>query len=216
VAVDQAGDLFIADTYNGRIREVVGGTIYTVAGTGRLGFSGEGGPATAADLYFPYGVSVDGATPPNLFITDSFNHRIRKAAAVSPINPSTNKPLDARATNVITTVAGTGEQASADGSATVAQFNRPWSAALDKTNLYVADYLNHRIRRIDLTAGTVSTAAGQSVAGSPSAGLLGDVGPADTAEVNGPRGLSMLGDDRIQYRQRAAGHGRGRPWRRPG
>jgi hypothetical protein len=195
VAVDQAGNLFIADTYNGRIREVISGTIYTVAGTGRLGFSGEGGPATAADLYFPYGVSVDTSTPPNLIITDSFNHRIRKVAAVSPINPKTNKPFDSRATNVITTLAGTGDQAMADGSATVqAQFNRPWSAALDKTNLYVADYLNQRIRRIDLTAGTVTTVTGQSVAGSPSAGLLGDVGPADLAEVNGPRGLSMLGD----------------------
>jgi DNA-binding beta-propeller fold protein YncE len=98
VAVDQAGNLFIADTYNGRIREVISGTIYTVAGTGRLGFSGEGGPATAADLYFPYGVSVDTSTPPNLIITDSFNHRIRKVAAVSPINPKTNKPFDSRAT----------------------------------------------------------------------------------------------------------------------
>ncbi|HXL18245.1 MAG TPA: choice-of-anchor D domain-containing protein, partial [Streptosporangiaceae bacterium] len=195
VAVDQGGDLFVADTYNGRIREVIGGTIYTVAGTGRLGFSGEGGPATAADLYFPYGVSVDASTPPNLIITDSFNHRIRKAAAVSPINPRTNKPFDARATNVITTLAGTGDQALADGSATVqAQFNRPWSAALDKTNLYVADYLNQRIRRVDLAGGSVTTVAGQSVAGSPVGGLLGDVGPADAAEVNGPRGLSMLGD----------------------
>ena len=195
VAVDQAGDLFIADTYNGRIREVIGGTIYTVAGTGRLGFSGEGGPATAAGLYFPYGISVDASTPPNLFITDSFDHRIRKAAAVSPINPKTNKPLDSRATNVITTLAGTGEQAMADGTATVqAQFNRPWSAALDQTNLYVADYLNQRIRRIDLTAGNVTTVAGQSIAGSPSAGLLGDAGPADVAEVNSPRGVSMLGN----------------------
>lgn len=190
VAVDNAGDLFIADAYNGRIREVVGGTIYTVAGTGRLGFSGEGGPATAAGLYFPYGVGVDGSTPPNLFITDSFDHRIRQVAAVSPINPNTNKPLDSRAKNVITTLGGTGGQAFADGSATAqAQFNRPWSAALDQTNLYVADYLNQRIRRIDLTAGTVTTVAGKS-----SAGLLGDVGPADAAEVNGPRGLSMLGD----------------------
>src|SRR5438094_1010807 len=170
VAVDQAGALFIADTYNGRIREVVGGRIYTVAGTGRLGFSGEGGPATSADLYLPYGISVDGST---LYITDSFNHRIRKVAG-----------------NVITTVAGTGTQAFADGSAIAqAEFGRPWSTALDKTNLYVADYLNHRVRRVDLSAGTVSTVAGRSTPG-----LLGDVGPADAAEVDGPRGLSMLGD----------------------
>ena len=170
VAVDQAGNLFIADTYNGRIREVVRGKIFTVAGTGRLGFSGEGGPATSADLYLPYGISVDGST---LYITDSFNHRIRKVAG-----------------NVITTVAGTGTQAFADGSAIAqAEFGRPWSTALDKTNLYVADYLNHRVRRVDLSAGTVSTVAGRSTPG-----LLGDVGPADAAEVDGPRGLSMLGD----------------------
>ena len=170
VAVDQAGALFIADTYNGRIREVVGGRIYTVAGTGRLGFSGEGGPATSADLYLPYGISVDGST---LYITDSFNHRIRKVAG-----------------NLITTVAGSGNQAYADGSAIAqAQFGRPWSTALDKGNLYVADFLNQRVRRVDLTAGTVSTMAGRSTAG-----LLGDVGPADAAQVDGPRGLSMLGD----------------------
>src|SRR5438034_3085241 len=170
VAVDQAGNLFVADTYNGRIREVVRGKIFTVAGTGRLGFSGEGGPATSADLYLPYGISVDGST---LYITDSFNHRIRKVTG-----------------NVITTVAGTGTQAFADGSAIAqAEFGRPWSTALDKTNLYVADYLNHRVRRVDLSAGTVSTVAGRSTPG-----LLGDVGPADAAEVDGPRGLSMLGD----------------------
>jgi Abnormal spindle-like microcephaly-assoc'd, ASPM-SPD-2-Hydin/NHL repeat len=190
VAVDQAGNLFIADTYNGRIREVVGSNIYTVAGTGRLGFSGEGGPGTSADLYLPSGVSVDGSTPPNLYITDSFNHRIRKLAAVSPINATTHRPLDSRASNLITTVAGTGDQEFADGSALgAAKFNRPWSAAFDQTNLFVADYLNHRVRRIDLAARTVSTLAGQ-----PTPGLLGDAGPASKAELNSPRGLSMLGD----------------------
>src|SRR5947199_4075868 len=68
VAVDQAGALFIADTYNGRIREVVDGRMSTVAGTGRLGFSGEAGPATSADLYLTSGSSVDGST---LYITYS-------------------------------------------------------------------------------------------------------------------------------------------------
>src|SRR3989440_10019258 len=63
VAVDQAGALFIADTYNGRVREVVGGRISTVAGTGRLGFSGEGGPATSADPDFPERISGEWSTP---------------------------------------------------------------------------------------------------------------------------------------------------------
>src|SRR5207302_8491031 len=94
VAVDQAGALFIADTYNGRIREVVGGRMSTVAGTGRPGFSGEGGPATSADLYLLYGISADSST---LYITNSFNHRIRKVAR-----------------NLITTVAATGNQAYSD------------------------------------------------------------------------------------------------------
>jgi trimeric autotransporter adhesin len=190
LAVDQAGDLFIADTYNGRIREVVGGTIYTVAGTGRLGFSGEGGSATQADLYFPYGVTVDASTPPNLFVTDSFNHRVREVAAVSPLNPQTRKPLDSHASNVITTVAGSGAQGNTDGATASAQFDRPWSSALDQHRLFVADYLNQRVRQIDMTAATVSTLAGSTGV----AGLAGDFGPATTAEVNGPRGLSVLGD----------------------
>jgi sugar lactone lactonase YvrE len=96
LAVDPAGNLFIADTYNSRVREVVGGlrfdrsgkvssvgSIFTVAGTGRLGYSGENGDARQADLYFPYGVALDTAASPNLYITDSFNHRIRRVAAVS-------------------------------------------------------------------------------------------------------------------------------------
>src|SRR5713101_651810 len=95
LAVDAAGNLFIADTYNSRVREVLGGlhfdqngnassvgAIFTVAGTGRLGFSGENGDARQADLYFPYGVALDAAATPNLYITDSFNHRIRRVSAV--------------------------------------------------------------------------------------------------------------------------------------
>jgi sugar lactone lactonase YvrE len=180
LAVDAAGNLFIADTYNSRVREVVAGRIYTVAGTGRLGFSGENGDARQADLYFPYGVALDAAAPPNLYITDSFNHRIRRVGAVS-INP--------KAPDVIQTVAGDGAPAFADGGVAQAHFNRPWSATVDKGNVYVADYLNHRVRRVDVSAQAVTT-----VGGVGSSGLKGDAGPADAAEVDGPRGLSMLAD----------------------
>ena len=180
LAVDAAGDLFIADTYNSRVREVVGGRIYTVAGTGRLGFSGDNGDARLADLYFPYGVALDSAASPNLYITDSFNHRIRRVSAVSP---------SLKASNLIQTVAGDGAPAYGDGGAAQAHFNRPWSATVDQGTIYVADYLNHRVRRIDIAGQAVTTMGGIGTTG-----LKGDAGPADAAEVDAPRGLSMLGD----------------------
>src|SRR2546423_13497623 len=86
LAVDAAGNLFIADTYNSRVREVVGGlrfdrsgrglsggSIFTVAGTGRLGFSGENGDARPAHPHFPHGVAVDNAPSPKLLHTDRFH-----------------------------------------------------------------------------------------------------------------------------------------------
>jgi len=186
VAVDPAGDVFIADTYNGVIREVVAASgsisgssrIVTVAGTGRLGFSGEGGPAAAANLYFPYGVTFDSATPPNLFITDSFDHRVRKVDDITNADPSKR---------LIHTVAGDGSQDFADGAAAVAHFDRPWSATVDQNALYVADYLNHRVRRVDLASGAVTTASGLGTTG-----LKGDVGPATAGQLDSPRGLSPI------------------------
>ena len=77
VAVDGAGNLFIADAYNNRIRKVTpAGIISTIAGNGGYGFSGDGGPAASAELSLPYGVALDGAG--NLYIVDSSNNRIRK------------------------------------------------------------------------------------------------------------------------------------------
>src|SRR5205814_4279495 len=70
-----------------------------------------------------------------------------------------------------------------------AHFNRPWSATVDQSTVYVAVYLNHRLRRVDVGAHAVSTLGGVG-----SSGFKGDAGPADAAEVDGPRGLSMLGD----------------------
>ena len=188
LAVDAGGDLFIADTYNDVIREVVassglahaGDRIVTVAGTGRLGFSGEGQAAGAADLYFPYGVALDSAASPGLYITDSFNHRLRRVDDIT--NPD-------QSTHLIHTVAGDGAQDFADGPADGAHFYRPWAATVDQNSLYVADYLNHRVRHVDLGTGAVSTVSGRGTTG-----LAGDVGPATAGELDGPRGLSLIGD----------------------
>ncbi len=176
VAVDRDGNVFIADAYNGRVRRVDTLThdISTVAGTGRLGFTGDAGPATRADLYLPHGVALDSAKPPNLYITDTFNHRVRKVDG---------------STGAISTVAGDGVPDFGDGQvATQAHLNRPWSAVVDSLNLYIADFLNHRVRKVDHATRAMSTLAGMSTPG-----LKGDAGPADTAEVGGPRGVNPIG-----------------------
>ncbi len=129
VAVDSAGNLYIADTFNNCIRKVSGGVITTVAGSGTQGFSGDNGPATSAQLYWPWGVAVDSAG--NLYIADSNNNRVRKVS-----------------NGVIATVAGGGSSGLGDnGPATNAQLYGPGSIALDSAgNVYIADAWNNRIR----------------------------------------------------------------------
>ena len=136
LALDAAGRLYVADTENHRIRRVDFslGIIETIAGIGTAGFSGDGGPATAAALSHPRDIEIDATG--RLFIADTENHRVR---AVDPT------------TGVITTVAGTGEQGfSGDGGmATAAALWRPFGVALDVAgDLYVADTFNNRIRRV--------------------------------------------------------------------
>lgn len=166
LAIDGVGNLYIADTSNHRIRRVdPNGTITTVAGTGTGGYSGDGGAATAAKLFFPYGVAVDGAG--NLYIADTYNQRIRRVDT----------------SGEITTVAGVGTLGySGDGSAaTAAQLHYPHGVAIDKLgNLYIADTYNHSIRRVDPT-GIITT-----VAGVGTSGFSGDGSAAAVAELNAP------------------------------
>lgn len=170
VAVDHlTGIVYVADSNNHRVRAVaLDGTISTVAGTGALGYSGDGGPATRARLKYPKGLDVLGRT---LYLADSVNHRIRTV------------DLD---TGVITTLGGRGV-AGFDGDggpASAALFNRPQRVSVDATGVvFVADTLNHRIRRIG-TDGLVSTQLGTGVAGSS-----GDGGPATEAMIKEPRGV---------------------------
>src|SRR2546427_679482 len=169
VAIDAAGNLFIADTINNRIRQVAAGTgiITTVAGTGTPGFSGDGGPAASAQLNYPSSVAVDAVG--NLFIADQSNLRIRRVAA---------------GTGFISTVAGSGIPGfSGDGGpATSAQLNYPTSVAVDAAgNLLIADANNDLIRRVAVDTGIISTVAGSGVAG-----FSGDDGQATDAELNFP------------------------------
>src|SRR5439155_1658368 len=172
VALDPAGNLYIADRDNHRIRKVTpGGVISTYAGTGRLGFSGDGGPATGAQLLGPGGVALDPAG--NFYIADRNNDRIRRVST----------------DGTIATYAGSGSLGfSGDGGpATAARLNMSLGGvALDSAgNLYIADLLNERIRKVS-PVGTISTYAGNG-----GRGFGGDGGPATAAQLSPPQGVAL-------------------------
>ena len=171
IAVDASGNVFFADYSAQVIRKVsAGGIITTVAGNGTNGFSGDGGPATAAQLYNPEGIAVDAAG--DLFIADAYNNRIRKVSAGG----------------IITTVAGNGTPAFAGdgGLATYASLCSPQAVAVDTSgNLYVADYGNDRVRRVAAN-GLIAT-----LAGSGGGGFSGDGGPAIVASLDEPEGVGV-------------------------
>jgi sugar lactone lactonase YvrE len=169
LALDAAGNLFVADAYNYVIRKVgFNGSISTVAGTNRYGFAGDGGPATNALLGSPEGVAVDGHG--NVFISDAGNQRIRKVDAAG----------------VITTYAGTNTYGffGDGGPATNAALWNPGGLALnDAGGLFVADSSNNRVRKIG-TNGIIT-----SVAGTNTAGFFGDGGAATNAAIYNPLGV---------------------------
>ena len=184
VAVDAAGNLYIAETISHRVRKVTpGGIITTLAGNRKAAFAGDGGPATSASLNWPAGVAVDAAG--NVYIGDTNNHRVRK---VSP-------------DGTITTIAGDGYTLGIDGRlrgdggpATRASLNYPMGVAVDAAGtLYIADNWNHRIRRVS-PQGTITTVAGSGAAfltGFFGGGFSGDGGPGTKAELNLPIGVAV-------------------------
>ncbi len=171
VAVDAGGNLFVADASNNRVRRVdTNGFISTVAGNGAWGYSGDGGPALRAELNNPSGVAVDASG--NVFIADSLNDCVREVGA----------------DGVIHTLAGTGVQGySGDGgAATNAQFFGPAGVAVDAAgNLYIADALNNRVRKVD-ARGVITT-----IAGTGAYGYSGDGGAATNALLNEPLGVAV-------------------------
>jgi uncharacterized protein (TIGR03437 family) len=171
VTEDAFGNLYIAEFYGQRVRKVTpGGVITTLAGTGVAGYSGDGGPATSAQLNGPYRVTVDLAG--NVYIPDSSNCRVRK---VSP-------------NGTITTVVGNGNEnyTGDNGLATNASLVYPEAVAFDSAgNYYVADEGANVVRKIN-TSGVITTAVGTGVAN-----YTGDNGPAASATLDGPVGVIL-------------------------
>ena len=170
LAIDSAGNLYISDTSNSRVRKVSGGVITTVAGNGVSGFSGDNFPANAVPLYYPHGIAVDAAG--DLYIAESSpSSRLRQVS-----------------NGIISTVAGSGASGGniGDGqAATLVQFNSPAGVAVDASgSLYVTDAGGNRVRKI--TGGISSTIAGTS------AGAFGgDGGPSASAQVYSPYGVAV-------------------------
>lgn len=166
VAIDDVGDLYICDLNNARIRKVSpawGGTITTVAGNGLFGYSGDGGPATAARLESVYQMAIDSSR--NLYLADAGNNCIRKVSA----------------DGIISTIAGTGVAGfSGDGTpATTAQLNSPLAVAVDDSgNVFIGDAHNYRLRKIN-SAGVITT-----IAGTGTSGFSGDGGSAALAQIS--------------------------------
>ena len=166
ITVDRAGNLYIADADNHRVRQVgVDGVIHTVAGTGLPGFAGDGGAANVAQLSEPSGVAVD--TAGNMYIADTGNNRVRK------VTPS----------GVISTIAGNGAAAyTGDGGpAAAASLSAPVGVYADASgNIYIADTGNHSVRVVS-TGGIIATIAGTGIAGGSQDGL-----PARSAPLQAP------------------------------
>lgn len=170
------GALYVCDTDNHRIRKIsTDGKITTVAGTGERGWSGDGGPALEAKLNEPYEVRFDARG--NVFWCERMSHTVRRMEGK---------------TGTITTVAGTGVAGFSgdDGPAAKAQLNQPHSIAIDKAgDIFICDIVNHRIRKVDMKTGIISTFGGNGdkktaldgarIAGSP---------------LNGPRAMDFAPD----------------------
>ena len=182
IALDAAGNLYVADSAGNRVLRIDAGTghITTVAGNGVRGFAGDGGSATSAELEDPTGLAVDHAG--NLYIADG---TLRGHMRIRRVTPS----------GAITTVAGNGSQGySGDGGpATNAQFRSLGGMATDAAgNLYLADNYNNRIRMVSAASGVITTVAGNGVAGH-----AGDGDSAVSAELNNPLGVAVDADGNL-------------------
>jgi len=173
VAVDSSGNIYISDTNNARIRQITtAGIINTFAGSGSIGWAGDGAAATSTTVYLtaPIGITLDSSG--NLYIVENGDSRIRK--------------VDTK--GIISTIAGNGTAGfSGDGSPAVkAEMNFPTGIAVDSSgSLYIADFQNLRVRKID-SSGNIATVAGNGVLS-----FSGDGSPALSAQMNTPQGVTV-------------------------
>lgn len=171
-------DIYIVDSANNRLRKIDSSLkIFTITDTqGRLGFSGDSGPATSAKIWSPSSFFLKGG---NLYFTDSMNRRLRKI--------DTNK--------IITTIGGNGENAYFGDStpATLAGMKNPYGVCVDKSDtIYVSDRNSHVVRKINTSTGIITT-----IAGTGTAGFSGDGGPATLAKLYQPSGLAIDSDGNL-------------------
>jgi Secretion system C-terminal sorting domain len=179
ICLDTAGNMYISDGYNRRVRKVTASTgiITTIAGNGTIGHSGDGGAATNAQLGGPWGVFIDKNN--NVYICDGIENNIRKVSSAG----------------IISTIAGTGVAGYSGngGPATNAQVNTPAMIATDSSgNIIFSDGSNHAIRKIDAITAVITT-----IAGNGSYGYLGDGGPAFNALLYYPAGIFVDGHNNI-------------------
>ncbi len=174
VALDPSGTLYFTEVHSHRVGRMVGNVLATIAGDGFEGVSGDDGPAVGARLNCPAGLTFDARG--NLYVVDQRNHRVRKVAP----------------DGMMTTVAGTGSghmsagYGGDGGPAIAARMNHPSAVAVDAAgNMYIADMMNHRVRRVS-PDGIITT-----VAGTGEAGYGGDGGPAASGKLNFPAGLAV-------------------------
>ncbi len=173
--MDKNGNIYFTDVLNYRVRKInTSGIISTIAGTGISGFSGDGGPATAAQLGYSYYITIDKVG--NLYIGDDSTARIRKVSA----------------TGIISTVAGTGVvgtvSAGDGGPATSAVLGLVYGLATDNVgNLYYSEEVDGRIRKIDFATGIINTVVGDGTV----CAFGGDGGPATQAKLCAPNGISI-------------------------
>ena len=180
IADDSSGNVYIADSHDYMVRENVksSGLVNFFAGNGTYGYSGDGGPATSAELTSTYGVAKDSLG--NVYIADTNNCLIRKVNTAGVI--STFAGLVVGGTSPRCGYTGDG------GAATGAELNQPYNVAVDsKNNVYIADYSNFVVRKVTAATGIISTIAG--IGGV--SGYSGDGGPATSALFNTPIGLAV-------------------------
>jgi sugar lactone lactonase YvrE len=179
VAIDALGRVYYADSAANVVRRIgTGGVVTTIAGTGTAGSTGDGGQATAARLSAPVRLAFDAAG--NLFIADSANNKIRKVTM---------------STGVITTVAGSGTAGNTGdgGQATSARLRTPYDVAFGPDgSMYIADRANHKIRKVNMSTGVITTFAGNG-----SSGYNGDEIAATSARLNSPYSVDVDNDGNV-------------------